>query len=86
MKTEIGIIGHADHGKTTLAAAMMHHMKETKAEIVLAQETLQESIERDSAFQITAPELHPSIGEIKSGKQSRRERRARERMSNKKKS
>ena len=76
----IGIIGHVDHGKTTLTGAIMTALDKTLKET----KTIQEIIDEEKSFKITA---HPEIPLIewnyKSGKESRRERRAKERNANK---
>lgn len=67
MEKKIGIIGHVDHGKTTLT------------------KTIQEIIDEEKSFKITEPPEIPLIEwDFKSGKESRRERRAKERKANKK--
>lgn len=75
---KIGIIGHVDHGKTTLTAAKMA-VTEKKCK------TIHEIIEEDKSIKITAPpEIQLIDWDFKSGKKSRRERRAKERKANKK--
>ena len=80
---KIGIIGHVDHGKTTLASAIAVALatadikKDTK-------KTIQEIIEEEKSFKITAPSEIPIWDDFKSGKESRRARRKKERKNNKK--
>jgi translation initiation factor 2 gamma subunit (eIF-2gamma) len=81
MKDKIAIIGHVDHGKTTLTAAIMNVLDKTEKEA----KTIHEIIEEDRSIKITAPPEIPLIEwNFKSGKESRRERRAKERKANKK--
>jgi|GEM_PF-3965560 len=78
MKAEIGIIGHIGHGKTALTSAIMA-VTEKKGK------TIHEIIEEDKIIKITAPPEIPLIAwDFKSGKETRRERRAKERKANKK--
>ncbi len=78
MKTEIGIIGHVDHGKTTLTAAIMAVTEKQS-------KTIHEIIEEDLSIKITAPIDVPLIQlNFKDGKESRRERRSKERKINNK--
>ena len=77
MKDKIAIIGHVDHGKTTLTAASMNVLADTKKEA----KTIHEIIEEEKSFKITAPqEILLTEWNFKTGKESRRERRARERF------
>ncbi len=81
MKEKIAIIGHVDHGKTTLSAAIMSVLADTKKET----KTIHEIIEEEKSLKITAPPEIPLIEwNFKSGKESRRERRAKERKAKKK--
>ncbi len=77
MENKIEIIGHVDHGKTTLTAALMAVTKKKG-------KTINEIIEEDKTIKITAPPEIPLIEwNFKSGKESRRERRAKERKAKK---
>lgn len=79
--SELGIIGHVDHGKTTLTAAIMNVLDDTKKEA----KTIHEIIEEEKSFKITAPPIiELTEWNFKSGKESRRERRVKERKANKK--
>ena len=81
MEKKTGIIGHVDHGKTILTAAIMTALDNTEKET----KTIQEIIDEEKSFKITAPPEIPLIQcDFKSGKESRRERRAKERKANKK--
>jgi len=80
MKDKIEITGHVDHGKTTLSAAFMDILgdkKDTK--------TIHEIIEEQNSIPYFAPQtIELTNWDIKDGRQNRRERRAKERKSNKK--
>lgn len=81
MEKKIGIIGHVDHGKTTLTATIMNALDNTEKET----KTIQEIIDEEKSFKITEPPEIPLIEwNFKSGKERRRERRAKERKDNKK--
>jgi translation initiation factor 2 gamma subunit (eIF-2gamma) len=76
----IGVIGHVDHGKTTLTAAIASVMASKGIEQL---KTIDEIIEEERSYKFEAPpELHLNCFDVKDGKQSRRERRANERKSN----
>lgn len=75
MKKTIGIIGHVDHGKTTLTAVIDTALKQQK-EI----KSIHEIIEEENTFKITAPKLKVTEWKVT---ESRRERRARERKNKK---
>lgn len=80
-KNNIGIVGHVDHGKTTLTACLSNMLDETKKDL----KTVQEIINEDRVIKITAPVEIPLIQwDFKSGKQSRRERRAKQRKGKRK--
>jgi len=73
---DIGIIGHVDHGRTTLSAAIHHTITELKPESM----SIQEHIEQEKSFIINAnPILEIPILDYKTGPEKRRERRARKR-------
>lgn len=76
MENKIAIIGYVDHGKTTLTAAIMSALKsETK--------TINQIIEEEKMIPITAREIKLTQFDVKNGKESRRERRAKKRKSKK---
>jgi len=78
MEKGIGIIGHIDHSKTTL-------MSENVSVIEKSNKTIHEIIEEGRSFKFTAPIDTPLVEwNFKTGKESRRERRAKERKANKK--
>jgi len=75
----IGVIGHVDHGKTTLTAAIASVIASKGIEQL---KTIDEIIEEERSYKLEAPpELHLNYFDVKDGKQSRRERRANERKS-----
>ena len=51
MEKKIGIIGHVDHGKTTLTAAIMTALDKTEKETKI----IQEIIDEEKSFKITNP-------------------------------
>lgn len=78
-KKKIAIIGHIDHGKTTLSAAVAAALSTTR---LPEPKTIQEVIEESMSIPFTAPpklEIPLRSYPIKSGKQNRRERRQQER-------
>ena len=85
-KIGISTIGHIDHGKTTLSAALAIAIiasDRMDVEIVGAGRNINEIIEEQKTIKFTAPREITPIGEVKSGKESRRERRAKLRKSKK---
>lgn len=89
MGEKIGIIGHVDHGKTTLASAIAVALATSDALAISDKKNakkIQEIIEEERTTKITAlAETTPIWDDFKSGKESRRARRKKERKSNKKK-
>jgi translation initiation factor 2 gamma subunit (eIF-2gamma) len=78
---KIGIIGHIDHSKTTLTAAISSVLASKGLQ---EPKTIDEIIEEESSMKIYAlPEYNLTSFDVKDGKQSRRERRAKERNDNK---
>jgi translation initiation factor 2 gamma subunit (eIF-2gamma) len=78
---KIGIVGHVDHNKTTLTAAISSVIA---SKGLKEQKTIDEIIEEESSMKIYAlPEYNLNSFDVKDGKQSRRERRAKERNDNK---
>ena len=79
MENKIAIIGHVDHGKTTLSAAFMDILgdkKDTK--------TIHEITEEQNSIPFHAPQtIELTNWDIKTGRQNRRERRAKERKAKK---
>jgi predicted ATPase len=79
-KNKTIIIGHANSGKTTLSAAIINSLENIETK------TIHEIIEEQQSIKITAPPKIDLINwDFKSGKQSRRDRRAKERKSKKNK-
>lgn len=73
MEKGIGIIGHVGHGKTTLAAAIINTLANTKTEA----KTIHEIIEEDRSIPFNAPPIATvEQWDFKSGKEKRRKRRA----------
>lgn len=82
MKQEIAIIGHVDHGKTTLTAALTQAFLnlETKKDT----KTINEIIEEQNSIPfIEPPQIELTAWDFKTGKQNRRERREKERKNKK---
>lgn len=78
-KKKIAIVGHIDHGKTTLSAAITAAMSTTR---LPEPKTIDEVIEKSKSIPFTAPpKMVTALRSypIKSGKQNRRERRQQER-------
>jgi len=81
---KIGIIGHVDHGKTTLTEAILR-FKELGHDVVIAAEkergiTIEESIKLDNSLMLNSLRYNEVVQEtFKSGRESRRERRKQER-------
>ena len=74
-REKIEIIGHVGHGKTTLAAAIINVLAKTEEEAKTINQILKES----NAIPFKAPAEIQLIGYLKSGKENRRARRAKER-------
>jgi len=78
MKKKVAIIGHIDHGKTTLDAAIMTVLEKTEKEA----KTIQEIIKEERSMKITANTIMEVTDlNFQSGREKRRERRAKERKS-----
>jgi hypothetical protein len=76
-KVNIGTIGHVDHGKTTLTAAIAEVIANSKDKSVVIVDSLPEEKERGMNIkQIPIEQLKVTdFGPIKSGQENRRERR-----------
>ena len=86
MQKRIETIGHVDHGKTTLSAAIINATLLSLLDNAQSEtKTIHEIIEQEKSIPYHAPAyLEPTPLDFKSGKQSRRERRAKERKAKKK--
>lgn len=78
---KIEIVGHIDHGKTAFTAGIQSVVANKGLH---EQKTIDEIIEDENSIKIySQPEYNLTSFDIKDGKQSRRERRAKERNVNK---
>jgi translation initiation factor 2 gamma subunit (eIF-2gamma) len=78
---KIGIVGHIDHGKTALTADIQSVIANKGLH---EQKTIDEITEDENSIKIySRPEYNLTSFDIKDGKKSRRERRAKERNGNK---
>lgn len=79
MGRKIGIIGHVDHGKTTLASAIALALASDKKDA----KTIQVIEEEKTKITTLAKTPTPIWDDFKSGKESRRARRKKERKNKK---
>jgi len=83
MEHKLGIIGHVDHGKTTLCAAMAYAASKEALKIAETK-TIDKIIEEQNSIPIITRQIELTNWDVKTGRQNRRERRAKERKSKKK--
>lgn len=83
---KVGIIGHVDHGKTTLISAIERALEKEAGIVVINSEekergmTINESIKQDNTMMLHSLREAEFMDEIvKTGRENRRERRKRER-------